>query len=62
MDDEAAVYQAKAEESLAGAEVEFASGRYNNSANRAYYACFQAAVAALIRAGVRPTGGGEWSH
>ncbi len=61
--DEAAVYRAKAEESLAGAEAEFANGRYNNCANRAYYACFQAAVAALIRAGVRPTtGGGKWDH
>ncbi len=63
MDDEVAAYQAKAEESLAGAEAEFAGGRYNNCANRAYYACFQAAVAALIRAGIRPTAGdGEGGH
>src|SRR5205823_6359850 len=41
----------KALESLAGAESELANGRYNNAANRAYYACFQAAIAALQRAG-----------
>jgi uncharacterized protein (UPF0332 family) len=51
----------KAQESLAGAESEFANGRYNNCANRCYYACFQAAVTALERAGVRPSGE-QWSH
>lgn len=45
---------AKAEESLAGAESEFANGRFNNCANRSYYSCFQAAVAGLLREGVRP--------
>ena len=35
----------KAEESLAGAESEYVNGRYNNCANRCYYACFQAAIA-----------------
>ena len=34
------VYLAKAEESLLGAASELDGGRYNNSANRAYYACF----------------------
>ena len=63
MIDEPIVYLEKAEESLAGAESEFASGRYNNCANRAHYACFQAAVAALIRAEIRPAGGrGRWDH
>ena len=53
----------KAEESLAGAESEFAQGRYNTCANRCYYACFQAAVAALQRAGIAPRGAsGQWSH
>ena len=54
----------KAEESLAGAESEFANGRYNNCANRCYYSSFQAAIAALALAGVQPTGGvgGEWGH
>ena len=36
---------------------------YNNSANRAYYACYQGAISALLRVGVRPanerTG---WGH
>lgn len=48
-------YLAKAAESLAGAEREFAAGAYNNCANRAYYACFQAAIAALIRVGIGPS-------
>jgi len=53
----------KAEESLAGAEAELAAGRYNNCANRAYYACFQAAVYALWRAGVSiPADGRAWGH
>ena len=61
--DEASLYLAKAEESLAGAESEFANHRYNNCANRAYYASFQAAIAALVDAGIRPTGGkGERGH
>ncbi|MGH2616128.1 MAG: HEPN domain-containing protein [Thermomicrobiales bacterium] len=49
---------------LAGAESEMAAGRYENVANRCYYACFQAAIAALETAGIRPTGGvkGRWSH
>lgn len=51
----------KALESLAGAESEFVNGRYNNSANRCYYAAFQAAIAALQRAGVRPSRG-QWGH
>ena len=55
------LFLVKAEESLAGAESEFVSGRYNNCANRAYYACFQAAIAALIRASIRPRGA-QWGH
>lgn len=63
MIDDVAVYVMKAEESLAGAEAEFAVGRFNNCANRCYYACFQAAIAALIRAGIRPPGDGRrWGH
>ena len=53
----------KAEESLAGAASEHINERYNNAANRLYYGCFQAAIAALMQAGVRPpdprTG---WGH
>lgn len=54
-------FLAKAEESLAGATSELAQGRYNNVANRCYYACFQAAIAALRDAGVTPVGP-QWSH
>jgi uncharacterized protein (UPF0332 family) len=53
----------KAEESLAGAESEFANRRFNNCANRCYYACYQAAIYALIRAGIRSPGrSGTWGH
>jgi uncharacterized protein (UPF0332 family) len=52
----------KAEESLQGAESEFGQGRYNNTANRCYFACFQAAIAALSQASIRPRGGAAWGH
>jgi uncharacterized protein (UPF0332 family) len=61
MIDQASIFLDKATESLVGAESELASGRYNNAANRAYYSCFQAAIAALQRAGVGPRGG-QWGH
>jgi uncharacterized protein (UPF0332 family) len=60
MDDDVEVYLAKAAESLVSAESEFINGRYNSCANRCYYACFQAAVAALIEEGIRPSG--KWKH
>src|SRR5947209_5239478 len=50
----------KAEESLATAESEYVNGRFNSCANRCYYAAFQAAVSALIQAGLRPVG--QWAH
>lgn len=57
------VFLEKARESLEGAESEFVNGRYNNCANRCYYACFQAAIHALQRAGIQPPGrSGEWGH
>ncbi len=57
------IYLAKAQESLAGAQSETEQGRYNNSANRSYYVCFQAAIAALQHAGITPPGSGnDWSH
>jgi uncharacterized protein (UPF0332 family) len=56
-----AIYLVKAEESLLGAESEFANRRYQNCANRAYYACYQAGVAALLQAGIRPSGS-RWGH
>jgi uncharacterized protein (UPF0332 family) len=62
-DDDATLYLAKSDESLAGAESELANGRYNNCANRCYYACFQAAISALIRASIKPPGDrDQWSH
>lgn len=63
MSDLSEAFLSKARESLDGAASELANGRYNNCANRCYYACFQAAVAALDLAGIRPTEGRvEWSH
>ncbi len=59
MESDAEIYLAKAAESLS-AENDFASGRYNSSANRCYYACFQAAVAALIQEGIWPKE--KWGH
>ena len=54
------IYLAKATESLLTAEGEFVNGRYNSCANRCYYACFQAAIAALLREGSGPCG--QWNH
>src|SRR5262249_48725798 len=60
MEQDTTIYLAKAAESLLTAESEFANGRYNSCANRCYYACFQAVIAALLREGIRPRG--QWSH
>ncbi len=54
-------YLLKAERSLLGAESEYAAGRYENVANRCYYACFQAAIAGLRRHGIRPSVD-QWGH
>ena len=54
------IYLTKAYESLLTAESEFANGRYNSCANRTYYACFQAAIAAILNEGIRPAG--QWNH
>jgi uncharacterized protein (UPF0332 family) len=61
MIDVASLFLEKAQESLVGAESEFSNRRFNNCASRSYYACFQAAVAALLRAGIHPPGN-AWSH
>ena len=53
MEREAERFLAKARESRASAEADLEAGRYNSCANRAYYAAFQAAVAALIHTGIR---------
>jgi uncharacterized protein (UPF0332 family) len=56
-------YLSKAEQSLAEAESEYANGRYDNCANRCYYACFQAGVHALRVAGVSTSGSRSmWTH
>ncbi|MFN8592364.1 MAG: HEPN domain-containing protein [Thermomicrobiales bacterium] len=56
-------YLGKAEESLAGSVSEYVNDRFNNAANRAYYACYQAAIHALIATHVRPPGATEqWGH
>lgn len=57
-------YLAKAKASLRGADSELTQERFDNTANRAYYACFQAAVAALIasRVAVQTEAGGVISH
>jgi uncharacterized protein (UPF0332 family) len=53
----------KALESLAAADRDFEEYRYNSCANRCYYACFQAAIAALMRAGIGTLRrDGRWSH
>jgi uncharacterized protein (UPF0332 family) len=63
MIDAVEIYLGKAQASLAGAESEAANGRYDNCANRAYYACFQAGIAALLKVGIRPPNAlGHWNH
>jgi uncharacterized protein (UPF0332 family) len=58
---EAGRYLRKARESLASAKADARARRYNSAANRAYYAAFQAAVAALIFYRVR-SADTEWQH
>lgn len=63
MDQEEQLFLLKATESVEGAEGESANSRFNNAANRCYYATFQAAIAALIRANVRPAAPQtQWGH
>ena len=60
MEHDITIYSTKATESLLTAESEYVNGRYNSCANRCYYSCFQAAIVALLREGIRPRG--QWSH
>lgn len=61
--EEITAYISKATESLASAEADYTVGRNNSCANRIYYACFQAAIAALLFDNIRPANPrGEWSH
>ena len=61
METDISIYLAKASESLLSAESECSNGRYNSCANRCYYAAFQAAIAALLRGGIR-TSSDRWPH
>lgn len=53
-------FLSKSVESLASAGDDFERGRYNSCARNAYYAAFQASVAALLHEGIRPTR--KWEH
>ena len=56
-------YLMKAQENLAGAESELTHGRTNSCVRSAYYACFQAAIAALLHAGLStPDPPRGWGH
>jgi uncharacterized protein (UPF0332 family) len=60
MEQAIAIYLTKATESLLTAETESINGRYNSCAKRCYYACFPAAITALLIEGIRPAG--QWNH
>lgn len=55
-------YLAKAKESLASAEADFDEKRYNSCARGSYYACFQAAIYALLDSGVTKPKSDRWRH
>jgi uncharacterized protein (UPF0332 family) len=61
MDISIQTFWAKALENIDSAGSELTNRRYNASANRAYYAAFQAAIVALLRAGIEPPGA-QWGH
>lgn len=50
--EEITAYLKKSRESLASAKDDLRNKRYNSCANRAYYACYQAAAALLIKNGL----------
>ena len=63
MSEPAQIYLAKVEGSVLGAASEFVHGRFNNVANRCYYACFQAAISALQHADIASGGRvREWGY
>jgi uncharacterized protein (UPF0332 family) len=56
-------YLAKAQENLASCESELVQRRYNSCVRSAYYACFHAAIVALMQASVMPMASETlWSH
>ncbi|MDM8524554.1 HEPN domain-containing protein [Desulfococcaceae bacterium HSG8] len=54
MKDSYHIFLKKSEESMNTARLCFEKAYYNSCVNRAYYAMFQAAVAVLFKAGIRP--------
>ena len=52
----------KAQESVAGARAELNVHRYSNSANRSYYAVFQAAIHAILTDSIRSPRPDDWDH
>ena len=56
------IYLVKAQECLVGATSELANRRFNNCANRCYYAVFQAAIAVLLREGIQSSREDAWTH
>ena len=54
-------WQEKARENLDSARGDLSAGRWNACARSAYYACYQAAIAALMKEGILDTYG-KWSH
>lgn len=61
MDNAITEWVAKAEENLTAAELCLEYDLRNASVNRAYYAMFQSAIAALTKFGI-PRGGERWEH
>ena len=63
VDDEIAVFTIKSLQNFDSAASELANGRHDACANRCYYSCFQAAIVALLRAGIRPSAARRvWGH
>lgn len=57
------IWARPSQENLASAENDLVHGRCNSCARSAYYACFHAAIAALIHDGVvAPIPGNLWGH
>lgn len=61
MTERSSLFLAKAIQGLEGATSEYLNRRYDNCANRCYYACFHAAIHALQIGGVAQRGS-QWSH
>jgi uncharacterized protein (UPF0332 family) len=60
--DSEVTYLDRARESLMGARSELEAARYSNSANRSYYAVFQAAIHAILAEGISPPRPDDWDH